>query len=198
MRTETAQPVRLADYRPTDYLIDKVELDFQLHLDATQVRARLSMRPNPAGRAGAPLELNGDGLVAKLVELDGQALDLSTGIATPERLTIAAPPSRPFTLVVETVVNPSANSQLMGLYRSGSAYCTQCEAEGFRRITYFLDRPDVLSVYTTRIEAEKQQAPILLGNGNPVEHGDIPGTACTSTLSNSRARTSDASMQATR
>ena len=84
-------------------------------------------------------------------------------------------PEGSFTLEIKTRVNPTANTQLSGLYRSGSAYCTQCEAEGFRRITYFLDRPDVLSVYTTRIEADKVEAPILLSNGNPAETGDLPG-----------------------
>ncbi|MGE3144643.1 MAG: aminopeptidase N, partial [Pseudorhodoplanes sp.] len=85
------------------------------------------------------------------------------------------PPRQPFTLDIETVVDPTANTQLMGLYRSSGTYCTQCEAEGFRRITYFLDRPDVMAVYTTRIEADKTEAPVLLANGNLVEAGDLPG-----------------------
>src|SRR5690606_24692757 len=95
--------------------------------------------------------------------------------ASPERLVIHAPPAQPFTLTIETEIDPTANTKLMGLYRSGSAYCTQCEAEGFRRITYFLDRPDVLSVFTTRIEADREEAPVLLGNGNPVATGDAGG-----------------------
>src|SRR5439155_1099349 len=85
------------------------------------------------------------------------------------------PPQRRFRLEIETVVDPSANTQLSGLYRSGAIYCTQCEAEGFRRITYFPDRPDVMAVYTTRIEAEKAEAPVLLANGNLVTSGDVPG-----------------------
>src|SRR5439155_23444163 len=96
--------------------------------------------------------------------------------ATPSSLTIAEPPRRPFRLSVETLVNPSANTQLMGLYRSGGSYCTQCEAEGFRRITYFLDRPDVMAVYTTRIEADIEEAPVLLANANLVSSGRIAGT----------------------
>ena len=175
MRTDNAQPVKLSEYRAPDYLIDRVELDFRLHLEATAVHARLSMRPNPKGRAGAPLVLDGDSLTPTGLRLDGKELDLT--LATPDQLTLASPPQQPFVLEIDTLVNPSANSQLMGLYRSGSAYCTQCEAEGFRRITYFLDRPDVLSVYTTRIEAEKSQVPVLLGNGNPGEHGEIAGTS---------------------
>ncbi len=177
MRTDAAPtPVLLADYRPPDYLIDTVDLDVSLHPTAARVVARLNIRPNPKGRPGAPLKLDGGGLDALRVEVDGVALDLSSGVATPSGLAIATPPPRPFTLLVETIVDPTANTQLSGLYRSGSAYCTQCEAEGFRRITYFLDRPDVLSVYTTRIEAEKSEAPVLLGNGNPRQHGDIAGT----------------------
>ena len=80
-------------------------------------------------------------------------------------------------MTIETVVDPTSNTQLMGLYRAGATYCTQCEAEGFRRITYFLDRPDVMAVYTTRIEADKKEAPVLLSNGNLVAHGEVPGTS---------------------
>ncbi len=110
------------------------------------------------------------------VALDGTALDLSAGFATPDRLTIEHPPQRPFTLSIETLLDPAANTKLTGLYRSGSAYCTQCEAEGFRRITYYLDRPDVLAVFTTRIEADVADAAVLLGNGNPVSAGAVAGT----------------------
>ncbi len=172
MRTDNAKAVRLTDYRPTDYLIDEVHLDISLHRSATRVRAKLMMRPNPKGIAGAPLVLNGDGLEVGAVALDGAELQLSPDDLTPDRLRIASPPQVPFTLEIETVVDPTANTQLMGLYRSGSAYCTQCEAEGFRRITYFIDRPDVLSVYTTRIEGDRKDAPVLLGNGNLVAQGE--------------------------
>jgi aminopeptidase N len=173
MRTDTAQPVRLSDYRAPDFLIDRVELDVALHLTRTHIQAKLHIRPNPAGRAGAPLILNGDGLEATSLFLNGQRLDLKSLPITPDRLELTNAPSAPFTLEIGTLINPSTNTQLMGLYRSGSAYCTQCEAEGFRRITYFLDRPDVLSVYTTRIVADRKEAPILLGNGNLVEAGAI-------------------------
>ena len=164
-------PIRLVDYRPTDYLIDSVELDIKLHPTATRVVSRLSCRANPSGVAGASLKLDGGGLNPVRALLDNEALDLEN-VATPDRLTIDNPPNRPFTLEIETLLDPSANTQLEGLYRSGSAYCTQCEAEGFRRITYYLDRPDVLSVFTTRIEADKVEAPLLLSNGNPVSSGD--------------------------
>ncbi len=174
MRDDQGQPVRLSDYRVPDYLVDGVTLDIALDRAATRVRTTLKLRPNPKGVAGAPLHLDGDELVATAVALDGVALDLA--LARPDRLTVATPPARPFVLAVETLLDPSANTKLMGLYRSGSAYCTQCEAEGFRRITYYLDRPDVLSVFTTRIEAERDDAPVLLGNGNPVEAGVVEGT----------------------
>jgi aminopeptidase N len=176
MRTETAPVIRLEDYRPSDYLIDRVDLDVRLDPAATRVTATLALRPHPAGRPGAPLVLDGDELVLKALALDGRSLPSGAFAADPQSLTIPEPPQRPFTLTVETEVNPSANTKLMGLYRSSGIYCTQCEAEGFRRITYFLDRPDVMAVYTTRIEADRDEAPVLLGNGNPVDAGAIEGT----------------------
>jgi aminopeptidase N len=173
MRTEQARPVRLQDYRAPDWLIDEVRLDVSLHPTASRVRSELRLHPNPDG-APAPLVLDGDGLTLASVLVDGQPLPDAAFTATPDRLTIAQPPQRPFTLAIETIVDPSANTQLMGLYRSSNTYCTQCEAEGFRRITYFPDRPDVMAVYTTRIEADKAQAPVLLANGNLIESGDLP------------------------
>ena len=175
MRTEEPRPVRLKEYRPPDWLIDTVDLDVSLDATATIVRAKLKLKPNSAGMP-APLVLDGEELTLRSLKLDGKPLANDSFLATPERLTIAQPPNRPFELEIETIVNPAANSQLMGLYRAGTTYCTQCEAEGFRRITYFLDRPDVMAVYTTRIEADKTEAPVLLANGNLVAHGDVPGT----------------------
>ncbi|MFY9629323.1 MAG: aminopeptidase N [Methylocystis sp.] len=175
MRNPPPQAIRLCDYMPPDFLIDSVALDISLHRTQTRVVARLSIRRNPKGRPGVPLKLDGDGLVLRGLKLDGRELPQDDYEATPESLTLRAPPPAPFTLDIETLVDPTANTQLSGLYRSGSAYCTQCEAEGFRRITYFLDRPDVLSVYTTRIEADMAEAPVLLGNGNPGEVGELEG-----------------------
>ena len=176
MRTDQAQPVRLADYRVPDYLIDTVVLDVHLDRHETVVRSRLAVRPNPEGRPGVPLALDGDELVLVSATLDGVRVGADTHLATPEQFTLFAPPAKPFVLEIETRLDPAANLKLMGLYRSGSAYCTQCEAEGFRRITYFLDRPDVLSVYTVRLEAERAEAPVLLSNGNPGEAGAVEGT----------------------
>jgi aminopeptidase N len=177
MRTEEARPVRLEDYRPPDWLVETVELDVRLSPQATRVRATLAVKPNGNSAAPAPLMLDGDGLTLTGLELDGAPLPVEQYVATPDSLTIAQPPQRPFRLTIDTLVDPSANTQLSGLYRSGQIYCTQCEAEGFRRITYFPDRPDVMAVYTTRIEAEKAEAPVLLANGNLIAAGDVPGTA---------------------
>ena len=176
MRTEEPRPVRLQDYRPPDWLIETVNLDVSLHPTATTVKARLRIKPNAAGTP-APLVLDGEELKLRSLTLDDKPLGAENFVATPDRLTIAQVPNRPFELTIETVVDPTGNTQLMGLYRAGATYCTQCEAEGFRRITYFLDRPDVMAVYTTRIEAEKKEAPILLSNGNLIAHGDVAGTA---------------------
>ena len=176
MRTEDPRPVRLTDYRPPDWLVETVDLDVSLHPTATTVRARLRLKPNAAG-APAPLVLDGEELTLKSLTLDGKPLPAENFVATPDRLTIAQPPNRPFELEIETLVDPTGNTQLMGLYRAGTTYCTQCEAEGFRRITYFLDRPDVMAVYTTRIEADKTEAAELLSNGNLVAHGNVPGTS---------------------
>ena len=173
MRTEQARPVRLQDYRAPDWLVDEVRLDVSLHPTASRVRAELRLRPNP-NTAPAPIVFDGDGLTLESILVDGQPLPAASFAATPDRLTIAQPPQRPFTLTIETIVDPSANTQLMGLYRSSNTYCTQCEAEGFRRITYFPDRPDVMAVYTTRIEADKAEAQVLLANGNLIESGDLP------------------------
>ena len=176
MRTEEHRAIRLQDYRPPDWLIETVELDVSLHPAAAKVRAKLKLKPNSAS-APAPLVLDGDELKLTSLTLDGKPLPAENFVATPDRLTIAQPPNGPFELEIETLVDPTGNTQLMGLYRAGATYCTQCEPEGFRRITYFLDRPDVMAVYTTRIEADKSEAPVLLSNGNLIAQGDLPGTS---------------------
>src|SRR3954469_22675128 len=177
MRTDSHHVIRLDDYRPSDFLIDRVDVDVRLHARETRVSAMLSIRPNPAGAAEAPLVLDGDELNLLALSLDGSSVRAGDFSATSQSLVIPQPPHRPFTLAVETQLDPTANTKLMGLYRSSGTYCTQCEAEGFRRITYFLDRPDVLAVYTTRIEADRNEAPVLLGNGNLVEEGEVAGTS---------------------
>ncbi len=174
MRTDIAQPVHLKDYRPPDWLVETVRLDVSLHPMASRVRATLALKPNPH-TASAPLILDGDGLSLVSLRLNGNPLPPDSYVSSSDSLTIPQPPNAPFTLEIETIVDPSANTQLSGLYRSNGTYCTQCEAEGFRRISYFPDRPDVMAVYTTRIEADKRETPVLLSNGNLVESGDTQG-----------------------
>jgi aminopeptidase N len=174
MRTDIAPQIRLKDYRPPDWLVETVNLDVALHPTEAKVRATLSLKPNPQAPS-APLILDGDGLTLKGLKLNGVELSTDSYLASPDKLTIPQPPNGPFTLEIETLVDPTANTQLSGLYRSNGAFCTQCEAEGFRRITYFPDRPDVMAIYTTRIEVEKAQAPVLLANGNLIDFGDLPG-----------------------
>ncbi len=174
MRTDIAQPIRLKDYRQPDWWVDTVHLDVALHPTEARVRATLALRPNSQS-AAAPLVLDGDGLTLISLRMNGEPLPADAFIAGPDSLTIPQPPNGPFTLEIETQVDPTANTQLSGLYRSSGTYCTQCEAEGFRRITYFPDRPDVMAIYTTRIEADKTQVPVLLANGNLTDSGDLPG-----------------------
>jgi aminopeptidase N len=165
--------IRLTDYAPSNYLIETVDLDFNLEPNATIVRAKLVIVPNPLGVANKPLVLDGDELELVSIKLNNAELQAVDYSVKPQSLTLYAPPQTRFTLEINTKINPEANTKLMGLYRSNGIYCTQCEAEGFRRITYFLDRPDVMAVYTVRLEADKAEAPILLGNGNPVLAGDV-------------------------
>src|SRR5262247_1435001 len=175
MRTDEPRPVRLQDYRPPDWLVDTVELDVSLASSATRVRATLLLKPNSKAAAPAPLLLDGDDLRLVALRLDGQPLAAEHYVATPDRLTLAQPPQRPFRLEIETLVDPSANTQLSGLYRSGAIYCTQCESEGFRRITYFPDRPDVLARFTVTLNADRALYPVLLSNGDLVATAALPG-----------------------
>ena len=174
MRQDTGQIFKIEDYQPSDYLIPETKLTFELHPEATIVTAQLRFERRKDVEAGTPLVLDGDELVLVRLEIDGKPVENPAFEVDSQRLIIKNPPtSERFTLTVVTQVDPSRNSTLMGLYRSNGVYCTQCEPEGFRRITYFSDRPDVLSVYTVRIEADRETAPALLSNGNPVEHGEL-------------------------
>ena len=174
MRSETGPAIRLEDYQPPAYRIEKVHLDFQLDPTATEVTAKLSVIRQNGTAPGTPLALDGDELTLKSLALDGKELPETAYQSAPDRLELLSPPETPFELTIKTEINPDTNTKLMGLYRSSGTYCTQCEAEGFRRITYFLDRPDVLAVYTTRLEAPKDDCPVLLANGNLAESGDLP------------------------
>ncbi len=177
MDQATPKTIFLRDYRPPAYRADRVHLDVRLDATATEVRARTLFRPAPQAEEKRPaLVLDGNRLELESVLLNGEPLAAGDYEVSDRALTIPRPPAGPFELEIRTVCNPKANAALSGLYRSGSIYCTQCEPEGFRRITYFLDRPDVLAVYTTRIEADKDEAPVLLANGNPMEAGEVPSS----------------------
>ncbi|MGQ2903210.1 MAG: aminopeptidase N [Neoaquamicrobium sediminum] len=176
MRKDTGQIFRIEDYRPSDFIIPTTQLTFVLDGDATVVTAELEIERGEGATANAPLVLEGDELVIESLAVDGKSADASSFEVTPQRLTIARPPqAQRFSVTIKTRLDPTRNSTLMGLFRSNDVYCTQCEPEGFRRITYFVDRPDMLSVYTVRIEADRKDAPILLSNGNLVESGTLDG-----------------------
>jgi len=176
---ETAQAVYRKDYKPVPYSINTVGLVFVLNEDATVVKSTLQLSRTPAAGSGSPaLELQGAPEVELLsLTLDGSPVPASGYERTAKGgLTLkSVPTGATFTLVVETKIKPQDNTSLEGLYKSSGNYCTQCEAEGFRRITFFLDRPDVMSVYTTRVEADKAKYPVLLSNGNLVDSGDLGG-----------------------
>ncbi|KAF0176345.1 MAG: aminopeptidase N [Caulobacteraceae bacterium] len=172
MRDDVAAAIRLADYKPCDYAIDTIALRFDLEPTATRVRATSTVR-RTAGEA-RPLVLDGALLSLERISIDGAPLPTDGYTIEPERLVIHAPPAA-FTLEIDTLINPAANTALEGLYVSGGRFCTQCEAEGFRKITYALDRPDAMARYTVRIEADKARYPTLLSNGDPVESGDLAG-----------------------
>ena len=173
MRTDTPQLIRLSEYQKPNWLIDDVHLDITLDDGHTRVVANISIRTAQDG-SDNPLMLDGDELVLESIAIDGKQLPASAYTIGRKTLTLRETPKVPFLLTIVTLLDPAANTQLMGLYKSSGIYCTQCEAEGFRRITYFLDRPDVMATYTTRIKARKADAPILLGNGNQIQSGDLP------------------------
>jgi aminopeptidase N len=170
------QPVRLADYRPPEFLIDTVELVFELDPQDTRVTSRLAIRRNPAAAdREAPLRLDGEELRLISVTLDREVLGANRWRATPEGgLVIDAVPDA-FTLEIENGIAPDKNAALSGLYLSGGNFCTQCEPEGFRRITYFIDRPDVMARYTATVVADRRRVPVLLSNGNLVDRAAAVG-----------------------
>ncbi|MFA7383694.1 MAG: aminopeptidase N [Desulfurivibrionaceae bacterium] len=171
----TAQPktISLKDYRPPAYLIEEVALWVDLFEAQARVRSRLVCCRNIQTAPEAPLVLQGRELILKSLALDGLALTPDRYRQDDESLTIEAVPAR-FVLEIETELYPQRNTSLDGLYRSGGNFCTQCEAEGFRKITWFLDRPDVLARYEVTITAEQKRYPVLLANGNLLEAGTLP------------------------
>ncbi len=169
----TPRETRLSDYRPPAFLVDTVDLAFELDEAATRVSSRLAVRRNPASAdASAPLSLDGEALTLLRVTLNGEELGANRYRIEDERLIIPDMPDAAV-LEIETRIAPKDNTELSGLYTSNGSYFTQCEAEGFRRITYFPDRPDVMARFTTTITADKSRVPIMLSNGNPGTVGDI-------------------------
>ncbi len=167
----TPQPIHLKDYRSPGYRLDTVDLRFDLDEAVTRVTSRLSLS-RPPGASGQPLHLDGRELELVSIKLDGKSLGQADFEHDSEGLTISSPPER-FTLEIETAIKPQENTSLQGLYKSGGNYCTQCEAEGFRAITYFPDHPDVMATYTTTITADEERYPVLLSNGNKLEEGRL-------------------------
>ena len=171
MRTEQPQMIYLKDYQAPDYLIDETHLTFELFEDHTLVHAQLLMRRNPARGAGLPaLALDGQQLELLSVSLDDIELTAEDYQLSDSHL-ILHPTSEQFVVDTSVRIHPETNTALEGLYKSGGMFCTQCEAEGFRKITYYLDRPDVMSKFTTTVVAEQHSYPILLSNGNPIASG---------------------------
>lgn len=172
MRTETEHTIFLKDYAPTPYAIVAVDMDFKITEAGTRVRTQMTVEPRPETAPGTPLVLDGDGLTLDSIAIDGLPLMLSAYAANDTGLTLVEPPFRRFVLETEVNLQPDSNKKLMGLYRSGGTWCTQCEPEGFRRITYYLDRPDILATFKVRITAPKDVAPVLLSNGNLIDKGE--------------------------
>ncbi|WP_282876325.1 aminopeptidase N [Pseudomonas peli] len=175
MRTEQPKMIYLKDYQAPDYLIDETHLTFELFEDHTLVHAQLVMRRNPAAGTGLPpLVLDGQQLELLSVALDDRELSAGDYQLSDSHLTLQ-PTSASFVIDSSVRIHPESNTALEGLYKSSGMFCTQCEAEGFRKITYYLDRPDVMSKFTTTLSAAQHDYPVLLSNGNPIASGQEEG-----------------------
>jgi aminopeptidase N len=173
MPTDTDGFVLLADYQPFPFRIPDVEMTVEFGPSRTRVTARLTVMPEPDTAPGTPLVLDGNGLNLDSISIDDSAIASDSFAVEETRLTIHNPPPRRFVLETAVTLLPEQNTELMGLYRSSGIWCTQCEPEGFRRITWFPDRPDVLSRYRVKLIAERIAAPALLVNGNLEQAGDL-------------------------
>jgi aminopeptidase N len=177
MRDANPQTIYLKDYTVPDYLIHSVALNFSLDDENTLVSSRLTLSRNPASQSkDSALTLSGENL--KLIRIaldDGDDLSQNHYLQTQDTLVIHdVPQQQRFVLTIENAINPKANTALEGLYLSNGLLCTQCEAEGFRKITYFLDRPDVMTLFTTTLTGDKDRYPVLLSNGNKIAQGELP------------------------
>ncbi|KAG2580776.1 hypothetical protein PVAP13_6NG363600 [Panicum virgatum] len=170
---DAPKEIFLKDYRKPDYLFDKVDLQFQLGEEKTIVTTKIVVSPGVEGSISAPLVLHGCDLKLLSIKVNGTELKGEEYTVDSRHLTVSTPPAGVFNLEIVTEIYPQLNTSLEGLYKSTGNFCTQCEAEGFRKITYFQDRPDVMAKYTCRIEADKTLYPVLLSNGNLIEQGDL-------------------------
>jgi len=181
MKTSDSIPVKYRkDYKPSTFLIGDTRLNFELFDDYAMVTARLNLEANPGADPSDSLVLDGEELELLEIAINGHKLEQSQYETDTEQLTVWLDKipqleyqHSPFELTTKVKVYPDRNTSLEGLYLSSGKFCTQCEAEGFRKITYYLDRPDVMSVFTVRIEADKQKYPHLLSNGNQIERGKL-------------------------
>ena len=174
MKDATPQTIYLKDYQVPEFLIDKTNLVFDLNDDYCRVNSELSIRRNPSSKiTSAPLFLHGGSeLDLQIIKVDGHSIAESNFRRTEDGLIIDQLPDS-CVVSIEVHIKPHLNTTMMGLYKSRTMYCTQCEAEGFRNITFYLDRPDVMSEFTTQLIADKQQFPVLLSNGNAIEQGEL-------------------------
>jgi aminopeptidase N len=170
MKTDTPKVVKLSEYKAPDYLVETIDLVVHLDNTKTLVQSKMKMKKNIADNT--PLILNGEELVLKSVKVNGEAFSDYVHNTETQTLTIPRLPES-FTLEIENEINPEANKTLDGLYKSGTIFCTQNEPEGFRRITFYVDRPDNMAKFTTKIIADKKLYPVLLSNGNPIARGDL-------------------------
>ncbi|MBN4066572.1 aminopeptidase N [Simkania negevensis] len=173
MKTTTPTTIDQKDYTPPTHLVSSVDLCFDLDDTNTLVQTRMEITANPAAKNSSALTLNGENILLKSVKINGKQLANSEYDLTDTTLTITSLPQR-CTLEIENVIDPQGNTALDGLYKAGGIFCTQNEPEGFRRITYFLDRSDVMASFKTKIIADKKLHPVLLSNGNLIAQGDLP------------------------
>ena len=173
MRTQDPKTIHLKDYREPDCWVEHTDLTVRIFDDYTEVSSRLQLAKN-ANTRGRELVLNGVDQEIIELTLDGQPLGEGDYRLEGESLTLNCAADNAV-FAARTRIYPQHNTSLEGLYQSGSMFCTQCEAEGFRKITFYPDRPDVMATFTTRIEADRERFPVLLANGNPVEDGELDG-----------------------
>ena len=175
MKDAAPQTIYLKDYQPLPYKIEEIHLTFDLHSTETKVTSIMKVSKNPESKdARAQMELNGEELKFISAKINGKELTNDQYELTSEGLTLKGLPES-FELEINNEINPEANKALDGLYKSGAIFCTQNEPEGFRRITYYLDRPDNMAKFTTKVIADKKDYPVLLSNGNPIAEGDLEG-----------------------